>query len=138
MDLSTARQHIEACLVRMQAAYGQPLFDEWAILSSSAQPGILAYSGPRAHRFGRDVADDAEPLIGIVAGREFHPGDFDFATDAAGTLFDACLMLGPSTYLVCNHTSRALAELRRDPKWLKAQPIFFSLSEKFRADPLLV
>ena len=42
MDLLTARQHIEAAFARMHAAYGQPLFDEWAILSSSAQPGVLA------------------------------------------------------------------------------------------------
>ncbi len=138
MDLPTARQNIETSIARMDAAYGQPLFDEWAILSSSSQPGLLAYSGPRAHRFGRDVADDAQPLLKIIAGREFHPGDFDFATEAAGTLFDACMMLGPTTYLVCNHTTRALADLRRDPKWLKAQPTFFALSEKFRADPLLV
>lgn len=136
MDLPTARQHIETGFARMHAAYGQPLFDEWAILSSTSTPGVLAYSGPRAHRFGRDLADDAQPLVATLSGREFHPGDFDFVTEASGTHFDACMMLGASTYLVCNHTTLSLADLRRDPKWLKAQPIFFALSEKFRADPL--
>ncbi len=64
------------------------------------------------------------------------PGDFEFATDAAGTHYDVCMQIGPASFLVCNHTSRAMAEIRRDPQWLKAQAIFFNLSEKFRADPL--
>lgn len=137
MDLATARQHIETSFARMDAVYRQPLFDEWAILSAAAKPGVLAYSGPRSAHFRQELPNDAEPLLAILAGRELAPGDFDFATEAGGTHYDACLKLGASTFLVCNHTTRAMAEIRTDPKWLKAQPIFFELSEKFRADPLL-
>ena len=48
------------------------------------------------------------------------------------------MKIGATSYLVCNHTTRAMAEIRSDPKWLKAQPVFVELSDKFRADPLEV
>ena len=50
--------------------------------------------------------------------------------------YDALMMLGPTSYLVCSHTEKSLGEIRADPNWLKAQAIFFELGEKFRNDPL--
>ncbi|MEY2877961.1 MAG: hypothetical protein RLZZ15_341, partial [Verrucomicrobiota bacterium] len=65
------------------------------------------------------------------------PGDLVFALDAAGTGYDVFLRLGATSYLVCNHTDRALAKIREHPGWLGAQAVLFELGEKFRADPLV-
>lgn len=137
MDLAAARQLIEASLARMDALYRRPMFDEWAILSAGAQPGVLAYAGPRPETFRRELPTDSGPLRALIAGRELGEGDFEFATEAGGTHHDACMKLGPASFLVCNHTARAMAEIRQDPQWLKAQAEFFALSERFRVDPLV-
>jgi hypothetical protein len=120
----------------MDALYLRPVFDEWAILSPTTKTGVLAYSGPRGESFRQQLPTDTEPLRAMVSGRPLEPGDFEFASEAEGTRYDACMKLGGKSYLVCNHTARAMAEIRRDPKWLKAQAVFFELSQKFRADPL--
>lgn len=146
MDLETARSHIQACLERMRAAYLKPVFDEWAILSLSGKPaggtktggGVLAYSGPRPDAFRRKIADDAELLRSRAAGKEFHDGDIEFVPDAADTRYDAFVKMGPTSYLVLNHTVRTMDEIRSDAKWLNAQGVLFELTEKFRADPLEV
>jgi hypothetical protein len=138
MDLAAARQHIEQSFGRMDALYLRPVFDEWAILSLAAQQGILAYSGPRAESFRKEFPQDVEPLRAMVAGRSFSPGEFEFAADAGGTRYDACLKIGDTSYLVCNHTTKEMSEIRRDPRWLNAQSAFFELCEKFRSDPLKV
>jgi hypothetical protein len=137
MDLAAARQLIQTSLARMDALYRRPLFDEWAILSAGAQPGILAYAGPRPETFRRELPTDSSPLRALIADRELGEGDFEFATEAGGTHYDACMKLGPASFLVCNHTARAMTEIRQDPQWLKAQAEFFALSERFRADPLV-
>jgi hypothetical protein len=136
MDLAAARQHIEHSFARMNTLYQQPVFDEWAILAPGTPQGVVAYAGPRAETFRKTLRQDAEPLRTAVAGRPFAVGDFEFAQEAEGTRYDACMNVGAGSFLVCNHTTRAMADIRRDPLWLKAQAVFFELSEKFRADPL--
>ena len=137
MDLETARRHITACLERMQARYSQPVFDEWAILAVPAKTGgVVAYAGPRAEEFRRQLPRDAEPLRAAVAGKKFADGDLEFVPDAADTHYDAFMKIGPASYLVLNHTTRTMIEIRADQKWLKAQAVLFELSEKFREDPL--
>ena len=137
MDLATARPLIQDALARMNALYGQPVFDEWVVLSPGAKHGgVLAYFGPRVENFRASVAKDAEPLRALTEGRKLAPGDFEFVPDGAGPHYDALLKLGAATFLVCNHTAKAMTDIRADPRWLKAQKVFFELSEKFRADPL--
>lgn len=136
MDLATARQEIQSSLLRMDALYRRPVFDEWAILTAGSKPGVLVYTGPRGESFRRQLLDDAEPLRMTTAGRPMAEGDFEFASDAAGTRYDACLKVGAASFLVCNHTARDMTEIRQDARWLKAQAEFFALSERFRADPL--
>ena len=136
MDLAVARTHITAALARMNAAYGQPVFDEWAVLGLGGPGGVFAYSGPRPDRFRRQMPDDAAPLRAEAAGQPSGIGDIVFALEAGGTRYDAFLRLGQASYLVCNHTTRTMAEIRTNPGWLKAQPVLFELGEKFRADPL--
>ena len=136
MDLETARRHISTALVRMTAAYGQPLFDEWAVLGLGGDRGVMTYSGPRPDRFRRQMPDDAAPLRAEAAGQPSGVGDIVFALEAGGTRYDAFLRLGEVSYLVCNNTTKTMAEIRADPSWLKVQPLLFELGEKFRADPL--
>ena len=135
MDLVAARIHITAALVRMNAAYGQPVFDEWAVLGVGGH-GVLAYTGPRPDRFRREMPNDAVPLRAEAAGQPSGAGDLVFALNADGTRYDAFMRLGATSYLVCNHTGKTIAEIRANPSWLKVQPILFELGEKFRADPL--
>jgi hypothetical protein len=136
MDLAAARQEIQASFKRMEEVYLRPVFNEWVILSLAAAHGILAYSGPRADSFRQDFPKDVEPLRALLAGRPMVPGDFEFATDAGGTRFDACVKLSATSYLICNHTELEMAEIRRDPRWIPAQGAFFELCETFRSDPL--
>ena len=139
MDLETARRHIETYVDRMTAAYRQPLFDEWAILGVTGGAGaVVAYRGPRVEAFRRNVGRDAEPLRARTAGKPLAEGDIEFVADAAGTQYDAFMKLGATSYLVLNHTGKTLAEIRADAKWLGAQAVLFELSEKFRADPLVL
>lgn len=137
MDLENARRHIQTCLDRIRGGAGQPLFDEWAVLGLAGHNGsVLAYRGPRAELFLRSITVDAEPLRARSAGKQFADGDLEFASDGTGTKYDAFMKIGPTSYLVLNHTAKTLGEIRADPKWLSAQALLFELSEKFRADPL--
>ena len=121
----------------MRACYLQPVFDEWAILSLPAKAGgVVAYQGPRADVFRRNLPSDAEPLRKITAGKDFAEGDIEFVPDAADTRYDAFMKIGPTSYLILNHTVKTMTEIRADSKWLGAQGVLFELSEKFRSDPL--
>jgi hypothetical protein len=137
MDLETAGQLIQSSLDRMRSLYEKPVFDEWMILAISPETGgVLAYAGPRAETYHKQFTDDIQPLRGLVEGRQFTVGDFEFAIDATGPRHDALLKVGDGCYLVCNNTQKTMSEIRSNPRWLKAQPSFFDLSEKFREDPL--
>lgn len=136
MDLTTARTHIHAALTRMNTAYGQPVFDEWAILGPGGQAGVHAYTGPRADQFRAQLPDDVAPLRAEAAAQPSAVGDIVFALEAGGTRYDAFLRLGASSYLVCNHTAKTFVEIRANPGWLRAQTALFELGEKFRTDPL--
>jgi hypothetical protein len=136
MDLVVARTHIAAALARMNTAYGQPVFDEWAVLGRGGKSGVLAYVGPRPDSFKRSLPDDAAPLRAEAAGQPNSVGDLVFALETAGTRYDVFLRLGDSSYLVYNHTTKSMAEIRSNPGWLGVQPVLFELGEKFRADPL--
>jgi hypothetical protein len=136
MDLAVARTHIATALARMNTVYGQPVFDEWALLGLGGTQGILAYVGPRPDSFRRAVPDDAAPLRAEAASQPNSVGDLVFAIETGGTRFDAFLRAGESSYLVYNHTTKSMAEIRANPGWLRAQAVLFELGEKFRADPL--
>ena len=137
MNLATAESLITTALGRMNTLYNKTVFDEWVVLSLQAgRGGVLAYHGPRAESFQRRFAADVEPLRAEMEGKHLAVGDFEFAPEAAGTRFDACLRIGQASYLICNHTGKSMAEIRQDPRWLHAQKAFVELSGKFRADPL--
>ena len=136
MDLDTAGTFIRSALARMNTVYGQPVFDEWAVLGLGGRGGVLVYTGPRPENFRRLIPDDAAPLRAAAAGQPSGPGDMVFALEAAGTRYDAFICVGDSKFLVFNHTTKTMADIRANPGWLKAQALLFELGEKFRADPL--
>jgi hypothetical protein len=137
MNLADARTAILATLSRMNAAYGQIVFDEWVLVKLAREQGaILSYQGPRAESYQRQFKSDVAPLQIELGQRLLAVGDFAFVTDAVGTRHDACLRLGEAAYLFCNHTAKTMAEIRAEPLWLQAQKPFVDLSTKFRTDPL--
>ena len=137
MTLEDAKSAITLTLGRMNAVYSQTVFDEWMLVSLRPDGGaILAYHGPRAESYRREFAADVQPLRALLAARKQNIGDFEFAHDAAGTRFDACLKTGPASFLFCNNTKKSMAEIRQSPLWLEAQKAFAALSAKFQSDEL--
>ncbi|MFI5335946.1 MAG: hypothetical protein ACHQ5A_04135, partial [Opitutales bacterium] len=135
--LADARTAIIAALGRMNAAYAAIVFDEWVLVSLKPERGaILAYQGPRAETYKKQFTLDLASMLAEMAGQKLSVGDFAFAAEAKGTHYDACLRLGDSSYLFCNHTTKTMTDIRLSPRWRDAQVPFAALSEKFRADPL--
>lgn len=137
MNLADAHSAIILALGRMKTLYQQPVFDEWVLVKLAGEQGvILAYDGPRAETYQRKFKGDIALLRAELEQRELAVGDFEFVTTAHGTHFDACIRLGPASYLFCNNTTKSMADIRQNELWLSAQKPFVDLSAKFRADPL--
>lgn len=138
MNLADARSAVILALGRMNALYQKPLFDEWVLVKLAREEGaILAYGGPRADFYQRRFKTDIAPLQVEIEGRKMAVGDFEFAPNAHGAHFDACIRLGPAAYLFCNHTTKSMTDIRQDPLWLAAQKPFVDLAAEFRTDPLV-
>lgn len=137
MNLVDARALVSAALGRMNAAYGETVFNEWVLVSlRSDRNAILAYEGPRPEKYKQHSTLDLASMLKELAGQKLGVGDFAFAADAAGTHYDACLRLGASSYLFCNHTLRTMTQIRQSSLWLGAQKHWVELSQKFASDPL--
>jgi hypothetical protein len=138
MNLPDAHVAVLQTFARMKALYQQPVFNEWVLVKLAREAGaVLAYDGPRADLYQAKFKSDIAPLQAEMEARKMAVGDFEFVHGAHGTHFDACIRLGPAAYLFCNHTTKSMADIRRDPRWLAAQEPFVELSAKFRADPLV-
>ena len=139
MDLEAAKLKIQATFQAMRSAYGDNVFDEWAIISLGSQPWqLVSYSGPRRETFSASLPADLKPLAETSTGKAHAIGDFEFAAQAPGTRHDAMLRLGSSSYLLCNNTQKAMAEIRVNHRWLATQRFFAALSETFQNDPLVL
>jgi hypothetical protein len=138
MTIAEALPLIRSQFERMNTLYGRPVFDEWALLGIDArgEAAVLGYEGPRAASFADELPADAAALREAQAKRDYGVGDFEFVHEEAGQGLDAFLRAGPAAYLVCNHTGKAMADIRREPRWRQAQVAWFNLAEKFRADPV--
>lgn len=137
MNLDEARNATAAALARMNAAYQETVFDEWVLVSLKPERGaILAYTGPRPESYKKAFAADVQPLRNEIAEQKLAVGDFVFVSAAKGTRHDACMRIGPSGFLFCNHTGKSIDEIRENPLWRAAQKPFVELSDKFRADPV--
>jgi hypothetical protein len=122
----------------MEARYGKPVFDEWAVLSVGERKGhVLAYLGPRKADFQKNFLSDVRPLRAGLLARDNTVGDFEFARHGVGTSFESFMVLGEGLYLICNNTVQSMDGITKDPLWLGAQVPFVELSESFRNDPLV-
>jgi hypothetical protein len=97
---------------------------------------ILAYHGSRAESYKKTFNSDIQPLRAELSEQKLAVGDFAFVATAAGAKHDACMRIGATGYLFCNHTGKTMADIRQNPLWREAQKPFVELSDKFRADPL--
>jgi hypothetical protein len=138
MNLPDAHVAILRAFGQMKAIYGQPVFNEWILVKIARESGaILAYDGPRADQYQSQFKKDVARLQAEMDTRKMTVGDFEFVNEAHGTQHDACVRLGPAAYLFCNHTTKSMHDIRRDPKWLEAQKPFVEFAASFRSDPLV-
>lgn len=139
MTLEEAIKLTKSCNEQMTARYKKPVFDEWAIVSLADNKGhLLSYAGPRKEDFQKNFVTDAGTLRAGLMKADQVSGDFEFSRHSVGTSFEAFLVLGPGTFLICNNTTRTMDEITRDPLWLNAQVPFVELSDTFRENPLAV
>jgi hypothetical protein len=138
MKIEEALKLIRTQLQRMNELYGRTVFDEWAVLAMGVKGGsrVVHYEGPRAAVFATNLPQDSALLRAQSAERDHVAGDFEFVQQAEGAALDAFVKLGSAAFLVCNHTGMTMQDIRKDPRWLKAQAAWFALTERFRADPL--
>lgn len=138
MNLADARTLVASTFARMEAAYGEAVFNEWVLVSMRAGGGaILAYGGPRADKYKLHFTRDLTSMTAELADQKLGVGDFAFANDASGTHYDGCLRLGESSYLFANHLTRTMTDVRANPLWLNAQKAWVEMSQRFAADPLV-
>jgi hypothetical protein len=139
MTLDEVKLLIKTSAARMDALYGKPVFDEWAVVSlAENRARVLAYVGPRNDDFLKNFANDLGALRAELLGGNFGVGDFAFARHGTGTNFEAFLVLGPAVYLICNNTGDSMDNIAKDPRWLKAQVPFAEIGDKLRANPLVI
>ena len=137
MTIDETMRHIKKCSDLMNDRYGKVVFDEWAVVSLVQNKGrILAYIGPRNDDFLKNFANDLGVLRSELLNSKYHTGDFEFARHAAGTHFEAFMVLGDGVYLICNNTQRSMNEIGKEPRWLDAQVPFAEFSDTVRSNPL--
>jgi hypothetical protein len=128
---------VRSCATQMNAQYGKPVFDEWAVVSLLQQQArVLGYVGPRNDEFLKSFADDLGQLRTALLNGNYQVGDFEFARNNAGTKFEAFMTLGEGLYLICNNTQSNMDDITKNPKWLSAQEPFAALSDKVRSNPV--
>lgn len=139
MTLDQAVKLIKSCAEQMDARYRKVVFDEWAIISLADNKGrLLAYIGPRKEGFQQNFLTDAGALRAGLLTQEHNVGDFEFARHGVGTGFEAFMVLGKGIYLICNNTVQSMDGITQDPLWLNAQVPFVELSDKVRAEGLVL
>ncbi|MDF3057541.1 MAG: hypothetical protein K0R17_1756 [Rariglobus sp.] len=139
MNVESALSEIRFGFKRMASLYGEPVFDEWVLVALADSTGaIQGYEGPRASEFLASFTQDIATLRAELAEEDLDVGGFTFGAATHGHTYDAAMRVGPAAYLLGNHTKRSMEEIRARPLWLKAQVAWFGLSERFRADPLIL
>jgi hypothetical protein len=139
MTLDQANKLIQECARQMNARYKKVVFDEWAILSfGKSRFRVLSYFGPRQDGFQPNLRKDLAALRRGVLSQGSVAGDFDFARDEVGTGIEGWMLLGPGLFLICNNTVHSMDAIAQDSRWIAAQVPFVEISERFRADPLVV
>src|SRR5678815_780959 len=82
MNLVETMNAVRSCATQMNAQYGKPVFDEWAVVSLLRQQArVLGYVGPRNDEFLKSFADDLGQLRAALLNGNYQVGDFEFARD---------------------------------------------------------
>jgi hypothetical protein len=137
MNLNDAIFQIDSTLERIKSLYGEPMFDEWLIIDfREAQGKALYYSGPRTNEFDIKFRADMEGFKGLFTDHDYQPGNFEFARLSVSTRYDAAVTIAPRVYLVLNHTSKGMFQIRQKKEWSQALLPFLELADKFQRDPL--
>ena len=138
MTLNEAITVIKDRLHQMDELYNKTVFDEWAIIRVEGSRGrILTYEGQRREDFTHSFPAEVKAFGPELLKSSHVPGDYNFCRHAAGTDFDAYLVLGRQMFLICNNTAQSMTGITEDPLWLKAQVPFVEMSEKFRTAPVV-
>ena len=139
MTLDEAKSFIRICASQMNTRYGKTVFDEWAVVSLAENKArVLVYYGPRNDDFLKNFVKDLGALRTELLGGRYGVGDFEFSRHGAGTRFESFMVMGPGAYLICNNTAESMDSIAKNPRWLSAQVPFAELSDKVRANPLMV
>lgn len=139
MKLEQAVTLIKSCAQQMDARYNQVVFDEWAVIALTDHKGhVLSYIGPRKEGFQKNFLSDMGSLRAGLLAEEYTVGDFEFARHGVGTGFESFMAVGKGIYLICNNTVQTMDVIAKNPLWFAAQVPFVELSDKFRADPLVL
>jgi hypothetical protein len=138
MNLDAAFSLVQETEQRMNELYQKPVFDEWAIVARAEDKFLLLrYLGPRKENFQKSFGEDTQELRQRYREGSYGIGDYEFARHGYGTKTEAFVVIGQGLFLLCNNTSKAMAEVAADPLWLGAQAPFVELCDKFRADPVI-
>src|SRR5579859_2945125 len=138
MTLEEITRLVKSCAEQMNARYKRVVFDEWVVVSLAQKKSrILSYLGPRNDDFLKNFTNDLGALREELLNRQLGFGDFEFARNGVGTLFEAFMVLGEDIYLICNNTADSMEGITQEPRWLDAQVPFVELSDKVRSHPLV-
>jgi len=137
MNVEKALELLGKTVERMAAMYGEPVFDEWALVSLAPEGfRLIQYYGPRPENFTASFAEDFEALKKEFAAHVPRPGEFAFSHEGVRTGFDAFICAGDQLFLLFNNTTKSVPEIVRSAGWKSAQLAFVELYERFIKDPL--
>lgn len=135
MKLRQAITEIKKTIASMRLQSRKVVFNEWLILAKNAQGfDVLHHSKP--HFFGRNdgLYLDIHLLSDEINKNSYATGQYFFAMDAPGSLYDAFMVAGPNEYIIFNNTIKSMTEISADPSWVNCQVRFVELCELFRQD----
>ncbi|MDF7825073.1 hypothetical protein P4B35_13705 [Pontiellaceae bacterium B12227] len=137
MNLATAKPRIETALTNLATAFGEPVFDEWALVEKSSNGWkLVEYGGSRKEAFLADFGKDIAALRETLDPDDIQIGDFAFSHEGFGSGFDAHMCVGSNKLILFNNTDKSTGEITANPRWTNAQVHFSNLLEAFIADPL--
>lgn len=139
MNTSTVAKQINQALLKLEKTIGEPVFDEWALVSKAPKGWKLHnYGGTRKTEFMADFHEDIAALRETLDLEKPLIGDFAFSHEGHGTGFDAHMCVGDQLFVLFNNTQKNTDEITCNPKWKAAQIHFATLLDVFIADPVAV
>ncbi|MBC8206710.1 MAG: hypothetical protein ISR85_01005 [Kiritimatiellales bacterium] len=137
MNSATACSQINSALSLLEKSFGEPVFDEWALVERDAGNWkLIEYGGNRKEEFLAEFKTDMAALRGTLNPSQDQIGDFAFSHEGYGSGYDAHICAGNNLFVLFNNTAKSTGEITSNPKWKMAQIHFMELLEAFLADPI--